>query len=75
MMVINEIKATLALSILDSMRQRGLSVEAAAQAAGVDPERLRALVERRDLKAFSAEDLMDILDAIDGSGPRYGGKP
>lgn len=70
--MISEMKATLALSILDSIRQRGLSTEAAADVAGLDVERMRALVEARDFKAFGVEELGDILDAIDASGPRMG---
>ncbi|MFD2054211.1 hypothetical protein ACFSQT_14240 [Mesorhizobium calcicola] len=68
------IKADLALSILDNIRQRGLSVEAVAEIAGVDVERMRALVERREIERFVVEEMEDILEAVDASGPRFGGR-
>lgn len=71
--LMSEMKATTAMSILSSMRQRGLSADAAASITGVEPERMRALVETRDLKGWSVDELGDVLDAIDASGPRYGG--
>ncbi|MER8573354.1 hypothetical protein [Mesorhizobium sp. M1374] len=71
-MMVKEMKATLALSILDSIRQRDLSVEAAAEVTGTEIERMRALVEKREIGRFGIEELVDILDAVDASGPRYG---
>ncbi|WP_187970706.1 XRE family transcriptional regulator [Aquibium microcysteis] len=68
-----ELRATITLSILDSIRQRGLSTEEAAAIAGVHPEDMRTLVERRDNKGFTLEALDDVLQAIDAHGPRYGG--
>ena len=72
--LLSELRATTVLSILDSIRQRGLSVEAAAEIAEVDVERMRAMVDRRDFRAFGLDDLGEILQAIEGSGPRYGGR-
>ena len=57
-----------------ALRQRGLSVEDAAEITGIDVERMRALVERREIERFTVEELADILDAVDASGPRYGRK-
>jgi len=74
-MIISEMKASLTLSIMDSMRQRRLSIEDAARIADVEPATMRTLVERRELLWFSAQELIEILDAIDASGPRYGGRP
>lgn len=72
--MMREMKASLALSILDSIRQRGLSTEAAADVAGLDVERMRALVERRELRGVGVDELGEILDAIDASGPKFWGK-
>jgi len=72
--LLSELRATTVLSILDPLRQRGLTVDAAAEITGVDVERMRALVERRDFRAFGIDELGDILQAIDGSGLRFGGR-
>ena len=73
-LMIKGIKASLALSILDSLRQRSLSVEAAAEITGIEMDRMRALVERREFGQFGLDELADILEAVDSSAPRYGGK-
>lgn len=67
-------KADLTLSILESIRQRGLSAEEAVEVTGIDVERMLALIERRNSSAMSANDLKHILDSIDRL-PKYGGKP
>lgn len=67
-----ELRATLTLSILSSIQQRGLTTEEAVAIAGVDLEDMRTLVERRDNMGFTLEALDDALQAIDASGPRYG---
>ncbi|MBZ9798722.1 hypothetical protein [Mesorhizobium sp. ES1-4] len=66
------LKADLTLSILDSMRQRGMSVDATVEITGIELERMRALVERREIEKFSVEELADLLEAVDASGPRFG---
>lgn len=65
-----EYLADLTLSILDSIRQRGLSVEDAAEVAGVDVEQMRMLVEKQQAANLTHRDLEGVLDAI----PRYGRK-
>ena len=70
--LLSELRATTVLSILDPLRQRGLTVDAAAEITGVDVERTRALIERRAIEKFTVEELEDILQAVDASGPRYG---
>lgn len=63
--VVPEIKASLILSINDSMRQKGLSISEAAWIAGIEPRRLRGIVEDRRVHQVSAEALDRILQAID----------
>lgn len=65
-----EMKATRTLSILRQHRQRGVSIETAADTVGLYVERMRELIERRELRGFGVEELGDILDVIDASGPR-----
>lgn len=74
-MILSEIKASPTLSIMDSMRQRGLSIEDAAKIADVEPATMRTLLERRELLWFSAQELIEILDPTDASALRYGAKP
>lgn len=74
-MIISEMKASLKLSIMDSMRQRGLSIEDATRIADVELPTMRTHLERRELLWFTGEDLIEIVDAIDASAPRYGAKP
>lgn len=73
-MLMREYIADLTLSILDSIRQRGLSIEAAAEVAGIDVEQMRALVEKRQAVDLTHYDLESIHDAIDAI-PRYGRNP
>lgn len=63
--LITEMKATTALSIMDTLRQRGLSVEEAADVADIDVERMRDLVERRQFKTFGVDELEEILEALE----------
>ena len=45
----SEIRASLALSVVDTMRQRGLSAEDVAALANVEAGQVGALVECRDV--------------------------
>ena len=67
--VVPEVKASLLISIKDSMRQKGLSMSEAAWIAGVEPRRLRAIVADRRVHQVSAEELDRILRAIDDWEP------
>lgn len=73
-MLMREYVADLTLSILDSIRQRGLSVQEAAEVAGIDVEQMRLLVEERKAVDLTHNDLESIHDAIDAI-PRYGRTP
>ncbi len=73
-LLMREYMADLTLSILDSIRQRGLSVEEAADVAGIDVEQMRTLVEERKAVDLTHNDLEEIHDASDAI-PRYGRKP
>lgn len=63
-----ELKATTILSIRDTLRQRGLSVEDAASIIGMHADELRAIVEARQVRHVSLEALEDIIEALDRSG-------
>lgn len=62
--VVPEVKASLILSIKDSMRQKRLSLSEAACIAGIKPQRLRAIMEQRRVLGVNAEALDRILQAI-----------
>lgn len=68
--LITELKATTTLCILDTLRQRGLSAEDAADIAGIDADRMRDLIERRAVKDFGVDELEEILEALDAPTPR-----
>jgi len=65
--LVPEVKATAILSIRDSMRQRGLSVDEAAVIADVDPEELRGIIEGR-VSHVSLETLGSIMEALEAPG-------
>lgn len=63
--VVPEVKASLIISIIDSMRRKGLSMPEAAWIVGVTPARLRGIVQDRRVYGVSIEVLDKILEAID----------
>lgn len=67
--VVPEVKASLIISIKDSMWRKQLSLTEAAWIAGITPDRLRGIVERRQVHAVSADDLDRVLQAIDDWEP------
>lgn len=68
--LITELKANTTLAILDTIRQCGLSIEEAADIAGIDADRMRHIVERRAFKDFGVDELEEILEALDAPTPR-----
>lgn len=62
--LVPEIKATAILSIRDSMRQRGLTIDEAAATVSIDPEQMRAIVGARQVHNVSVETLNRIVDAL-----------
>lgn len=66
--LVPEIKATAILSIRDSMRQRGLSLEEAADLAGLHADELREIVEARQVQHVSVSALDRILEALAAPG-------
>ena len=60
-----EAKASLILSIKDAMRQKRLSLTEAAWIAGIEPHKLRGILERSRQVQASVETLDSILEAID----------
>jgi len=72
--LMSQVKADLVLSIRDSMRQRGLSVEAAAAATGIPADRLRDILNGRDLRAVTIETLDRIFEAVHQPWPPAPGK-
>jgi predicted HTH domain antitoxin len=71
--LMSELRATMVLSILDTIRQRGLSVEAAAEIADVDVGVMRALVERRDYRMLDVYALGRVMEALEAA-PESGRK-
>ncbi|WP_189590963.1 hypothetical protein [Mesorhizobium sp. M8A.F.Ca.ET.207.01.1.1] len=71
--LLSELRATTVLSILDTIRQRGLSVESAAEIADVDVGVMRALVERRDFRMLDVHALGRIMEALEAA-PESGRK-
>ena len=63
--LITELKATTALSILDTLRQRGLSIEEAAEVAGIETNRMRDLVDHRAFKDFGVDEIEEILESLE----------
>ncbi len=72
--LMSQVKADLILSIRDSMRQRGLAVETAAAATGIPADRLRDILNGRDLRAVTIETLDRIFEAVDQPWPPAPGK-
>lgn len=61
-------KADAALAIGTAIRERGLSIEEAAAVAGMEPDRLLAIVEEGRTEGVSLERLDKLYEAIEAHG-------